>query len=157
MRSPTEDDGIVNTRVKAVLGSRCDRPAGALDRDRRRRRGGVTPNAYAVWRSSALETHGGFTWSGGAAATARSGPRSPPPRRRARTARREGRPCPWAATDRGVDATLGEEVLDIAVAQGEPEVSPDRMLDDRGQEAVTDVGWLLMPPPTLPWSLTATG
>ena len=33
-----------------------------------------------------------------------------------------------------------EQVLDIAVAQGEPEIESDRMLDDRGREAVTSVG-----------------
>jgi len=41
----------------------------------------------------------------------------------------------------GVDATLGEQVLDIAIAQGEPKVEPNRMLDDRGRKPVTGVGW----------------
>jgi len=36
----------------------------------------------------------------------------------------------------GIDAALGEEVLDIAIAQGEPEVEPDRVLDDRGRKPV---------------------
>ena len=46
----------------------------------------------------------------------------------------------WTAPATGVDATLGEKVLDIAVAQGEPKVEPDRMLDDRGRKPVTGVG-----------------
>ncbi len=37
----------------------------------------------------------------------------------------------------GFDAALGEQVLDIAVAQGEPKIEPDRVLDDFGREAVT--------------------
>ena len=36
-----------------------------------------------------------------------------------------------------IDASLSEQVLDIAIAQGEPKVEPDRMLDDGGREPVT--------------------
>ena len=40
----------------------------------------------------------------------------------------------------GIDAALSKQVLDIAIAQREPEIEPDRMLDDHGREAVTGVG-----------------
>ncbi len=36
-----------------------------------------------------------------------------------------------------VQAALGEHLLDIAKAQGEPGVQPDRLADDVGREAVT--------------------
>jgi hypothetical protein len=31
----------------------------------------------------------------------------------------------------GISATLGQQFLDIAVAQGEAEIEPDRVLDER--------------------------
>ena len=39
-----------------------------------------------------------------------------------------------------VDAALGQQVLDIAIAQGEPKVEPDRVLDDDRREATASVG-----------------
>jgi hypothetical protein len=33
-----------------------------------------------------------------------------------------------------VESALGQQFLDIAVAQGEPEIEPDRVLDDLGRE-----------------------
>src|ERR1700738_2011878 len=41
------------------------------------------------------------------------------------------------------DPTLSQQILDVAEAQGEPDIKPDRLLDDFGREAVaaiTDVG-----------------
>jgi hypothetical protein len=35
--------------------------------------------------------------------------------------------------------TLGQQILDVALAQGKPEIKPDRLLDDFGREAVTGV------------------
>ena len=40
----------------------------------------------------------------------------------------------------GIYAALGQEVVDVAIAQREAEVEPDRVLDGRGREAVTGVG-----------------
>jgi hypothetical protein len=37
------------------------------------------------------------------------------------------------------DPTLGEQFLDIAVAQGEAEIQPDRVLADLGREAMAAV------------------
>src|SRR3984893_11393995 len=48
------------------------------------------------------------------------------------------------------DPTLGQQILDVAKAQGEPDIKPDRPLDDFGREAVAaivDLGhhrWLRM-------------
>src|SRR5712672_2586315 len=42
-----------------------------------------------------------------------------------------------------LQAALGEELLDIAVAQCEPEIKPDRVLDDRRREAMPSVGELI--------------
>ena len=57
-----------------------------------------------------------------------------------------------------VDAAFREEILDIAVAQGEPEIEPDRMLDDRGRKSVADVRWAAKSPlPTLPWRCAPLG
>ena len=39
-----------------------------------------------------------------------------------------------------VEPALGQEILDVAVAQGEPEVQPDRVLDDRRREAMSAIG-----------------
>ena len=39
-----------------------------------------------------------------------------------------------------VEPAFGKELLDIAVAQGEAEVEPDRVLDDLGREAMAAVG-----------------
>src|SRR5262245_9581575 len=41
---------------------------------------------------------------------------------------------------RDVEAPLGEEFLDVAIAQREAQVDPDRMLDDRWRKAVAAVG-----------------
>src|SRR5262249_9761945 len=38
-----------------------------------------------------------------------------------------------------LDPALGKEVLDVAVAQGEAEAEPDRVLDDLGREAMAAV------------------
>src|ERR1700693_2502595 len=39
--------------------------------------------------------------------------------------------------------SLGQELLHVPVAQGEPEIKPDRMLDDRRREAMSAVGELI--------------
>ena len=38
-----------------------------------------------------------------------------------------------------LQAALGQQVLDVAVAQCEPEIKPDRMLDDRRREAMSAI------------------
>jgi hypothetical protein len=38
-----------------------------------------------------------------------------------------------------VEPALGQEVLNVAVAQGEPEVYPNRVLDDRRREAMSAI------------------
>src|SRR5271169_2178199 len=40
---------------------------------------------------------------------------------------------------RHIDATLGEHVLDVAVAQSEAEIEPDGLLDDDARKAVAAV------------------
>jgi len=42
-----------------------------------------------------------------------------------------------------LQAALGEKFLNVAVAQGEPEIKPDRVLDDRRREAMPSVGELI--------------
>ena len=42
-----------------------------------------------------------------------------------------------------VESALGQQFLDITVAQGEPEIEPDRVLDDRRREAMSAVGELI--------------
>src|SRR6202045_1720990 len=42
-----------------------------------------------------------------------------------------------------LQAALGEEFLNVAVAQCEPEIKPDRVLDDRRREAMSVVGELI--------------
>ncbi len=37
------------------------------------------------------------------------------------------------------DPTLGQQILDVAEAQGEPDTKPDRLLDDLGREAVAAI------------------
>jgi hypothetical protein len=37
------------------------------------------------------------------------------------------------------DPTLSQQILDVAEAQGEPEIEPDRLLDDFGREAVAAI------------------
>src|ERR1019366_2723590 len=37
------------------------------------------------------------------------------------------------------DPTLSQQILDIAEAQGEPDIKPDRLLDDFGREAVAAI------------------
>ena len=37
------------------------------------------------------------------------------------------------------DLTLSKQILDVAEAQGEPDVKPDRLLDDFGREAVAAI------------------
>src|SRR3954464_8826103 len=44
-----------------------------------------------------------------------------------------------------LQAPLGQKLLDVAVAQGETEIKPDRMLDDRRREAVAAVRQLVHP------------
>jgi hypothetical protein len=39
-----------------------------------------------------------------------------------------------------VDTPLGEQVLDVALAEREPETEPDRVLDDVGRKAVPGIG-----------------
>ena len=38
-----------------------------------------------------------------------------------------------------VEPSLGEEILDVSVAEREPQVDPDRMLDDNRRKPVTSV------------------
>src|ERR1019366_9303993 len=46
------------------------------------------------------------------------------------------------------DPTLGQKILDVAEAQGEPDIKPDRLLDNLGRKAVAAIadlghhGWL---------------
>ena len=40
---------------------------------------------------------------------------------------------------RDIEPALGQQVLDIAVAQGEAKIQPNRVLDDLGREAMTAV------------------
>ena len=51
-----------------------------------------------------------------------------------------------------VEPALGQELLHVAVAQGEPEIEPDRVPDDLGWELMTGVGDGLhtptLPPPS---------
>ena len=42
-----------------------------------------------------------------------------------------------------LQAALGQEILNVAVAQCEPEVQPNRVLDNRGREAVPAIGELI--------------
>src|SRR5947207_8620494 len=42
-----------------------------------------------------------------------------------------------------LQASLGQKLLDVAVAQGEPEIKPDRVLDDRRREAMSSIGRLI--------------
>src|SRR5260221_9564958 len=42
-----------------------------------------------------------------------------------------------------LQASLGQQLLHIAVAQGESEIKPDRVLDDRRWEAMSTVGDLI--------------
>src|SRR3981189_1538023 len=42
-----------------------------------------------------------------------------------------------------LQAALVEKFLNVAVAQGEPEIKPDRVLDDRRREAMSAVGELI--------------
>jgi hypothetical protein len=39
----------------------------------------------------------------------------------------------------GVEPFLGQQLLDITVAQGEAEIEPDRVLDDLGREAMAAI------------------
>jgi hypothetical protein len=40
---------------------------------------------------------------------------------------------------RDVEPSFGQEFLDIAIAQGEAEIQPDRVLNDLGRKAMTAV------------------
>jgi hypothetical protein len=42
-----------------------------------------------------------------------------------------------------LQAALGQELLDVEVAQGEAEIKPDRVLDDRWREAMAAIGELI--------------
>lgn len=47
------------------------------------------------------------------------------------------------ATDRligNVQPAFGQQILDVAVTQREPQIQPNRVLDDRGREAMAGVG-----------------
>src|SRR3954454_23587498 len=44
-----------------------------------------------------------------------------------------------------LQASLGQKLLDVAVAQGEPQIKPDRVLDDRRREAMSAIGALIHP------------
>jgi len=37
------------------------------------------------------------------------------------------------------DPTLSQQILDVTEAQGEPDIKPDRLLDDFGREAVAAI------------------
>jgi hypothetical protein len=39
-----------------------------------------------------------------------------------------------------VETALGQELLDVAIAQREPQIEPDRMLNDRRREAMPAIG-----------------
>jgi hypothetical protein len=49
-----------------------------------------------------------------------------------------------------VEAALGQEFLDVAVAQGEPGIEPDGVPDHLGREAVAVIGDGLHGPITAP-------
>jgi hypothetical protein len=38
-----------------------------------------------------------------------------------------------------LDSTLGQQILDVAEAQGEPDIKPDRLLDHLGRKAVAAI------------------
>src|ERR1039458_2059268 len=40
------------------------------------------------------------------------------------------------------DPTLSQQILDVTEAQGEPDIKPDRLLDDFGREAVAAIAAL---------------
>src|SRR5436305_1446968 len=42
-----------------------------------------------------------------------------------------------------LQAPLGQKLLDVAVAQGKPEIKPDRVLDDYRRKAMSAVGELI--------------
>src|SRR3984893_12581817 len=42
------------------------------------------------------------------------------------------------------DPALGKQILDVAETQGEPDIKPDRLLDDFGREAVAAIAKLLV-------------
>src|SRR3954470_3893400 len=44
---------------------------------------------------------------------------------------------------RNLQASLGQKLLDVAVAQGKPEIKPDRVLDDQRREAMSAIGGLI--------------
>ena len=46
----------------------------------------------------------------------------------------------WCHIGHLVQASFGQQILDVTIAQGEPKVEPDCMPDDVGREAVTGVG-----------------
>src|SRR5947209_15941984 len=48
-----------------------------------------------------------------------------------------------------LQASLGQKLLHVAVAQGEPEIKPDRVLDDRRREPMSAIGSRSMPKPTI--------
>jgi len=50
---------------------------------------------------------------------------------------------------RDVKPTLGQQFLDIAIAQGEAQIEPDRMLDDHRRKAVAAVGYFSRDPPAV--------
>ena len=77
-------------------------------------------------------------------------------------AQRATSPNPWAAPSKpagepgpelqnppphgfigNLQASLGQKLLHVAVAQGEPQIKPDRVLDDRRREAMSAIGRLI--------------
>src|SRR3954452_20181359 len=53
-----------------------------------------------------------------------------------------------------IEAALGQELFHVAVAQGEPEIQPNRASDDLGWELMTGIGdglhGPILPPPSVP-------
>jgi hypothetical protein len=39
------------------------------------------------------------------------------------------------------DPMLSQQILDVAETQGEPDIKPDRLLDDFGREAIFRISW----------------
>src|SRR3954462_1550830 len=58
-----------------------------------------------------------------------------------------------------IEAALGQELFHVAVAQGEPEIQPNRASDDLGWELMTGIGdglhGPILPPPSVPVTMLA--
>jgi hypothetical protein len=57
---------------------------------------------------------------------------------------------------RDVETTLGEQILDVPIAEREPTIKPDRVLDDGGRELVASVRDWLHPSSYCHWRRNAT-